>query len=409
MNILLDSRYLFGSLICISIFLLDIGVSFSGYKFTLAFFVFVFILFFSRLDSIILVLVAMFFLACLFSSLSAGMEFIDLTKITLVSIFMASIAAIGSIELNKQQKEDFINIYKNIFLLISSLAIIEFIFANIFGIFLTPSRELVTYGSFVRPFVLFKEPSILNIYLVFSFIIFDLLQKSNQQRYKFSFHKILVILIIILTVSFTGIVMLLGYVGVSYIKNYLLKEISFNNIYRLVSGIFGFFLVGFFIYLLLPDIFDKLFSRASDITLALTAINEVSLNSSVGYRITTLLSIRDYISEASLHQLLVGEGFINFNTWIYQTYAYRGGEMIEGGDVTNLYTVIFLSTGIIGSIIFAAFILSIISHVKKGYKMYLLVFIGLFMMVFGNITSPHLFIFIFTYTVIFKKYNQVRI
>jgi hypothetical protein len=134
-------------------------------------------------------------------------------------------------------------------------------------------------------------------------------------------------------------------------------------------------------------------------------VSSVNLNSSVGYRLITVFSCIDYFINGSYLQVFFGEGFLNFHSWIYAKYSFLGGTMIEDGDVTNLLAVIFLSGGILGTVIFLFYISSLINQVSKENKIYLFTFIFSFMLVYGNITAPHFYLFTYIFLIFFNKKN----
>ena len=166
------------------------------------------------------------------------------------------------------------------------------------------------------------------------------------------------------------------------------------------------------VFLIFPEVFDKLYSRLVDIinvssSLSQLNLNAVNLNSSVGYRLLTVFSIFDYANDGSYFKIFFGEGFLNFHSWIIDRYAFFVGDgtIIEDGDVTNLLAVIFLSGGIIGTLLFGLYIVSLLNKVSLDNKAFLFVFIFCFMLVYGAITEPHLFIFIFIFMTLFNKKN----
>ena len=96
-----------------------------------------------------------------------------LVKIVFVCFMMVSISSSVHFRLNEVDKNHVITYFERTFQLVFILVLIEFLIANIFGFSIyNPSRLSVTYGSFVRPFFLFTEPSILSIYAVFFFYCF---------------------------------------------------------------------------------------------------------------------------------------------------------------------------------------------------------------------------------------------
>lgn len=410
MIIKLNSKNLF-FLALASLLFVDIGFLISGYKITLALLFFLLSFFFMRLSIKSLILVGFYFVATIISSFSQ-IGTLMLVKIFLVCFMMASISSGIHFKIDKLDKEHLIIYFERIFQLVFALVLVEFLIANIFGISIyNPSRLDVTYGSIVRPFFLFTEPSILSIYAVFSFVVFDLLEKSASYKRSHALSKIFCVLIVLFTVSLTGILMLLAHHAV-YLMRFIFYNLNFKNLFIILFRLLLIIFFGLIVFLIFPEVFDKLYSRLVDIinvssSLSQLNLNAVNLNSSVGYRLLTVFSIFDYANDGSYFKIFFGEGFLNFNSWIIDRYAFFVGDgtIIEDGDVTNLLAVIFLSGGIIGTLLFGLYIVSLLNKVSLDNKAFLLVFIFCFMLVYGAITEPHLFIFIFIFITLFNKKN----
>ena len=410
MSITLNSKNFF-LLALASLLLVDLGFLVSGYKITLALFFFFLSFFFMRLSIKTLILVGLYFVATIISSFNQ-MEALILVKIFLVCFMMASVSSSVHFRLDEIDKEDVIMYFERTFQVVFVLVLIEFLVANILGFSIyNPSRLAVTYGSFVRPFFIFTEPSILSIYAVFSFIVFDLLEKSASYKRSYALSKILCILIVIFTVSFTGIVMLLAHHAV-YLIRFIFSIFNLKNLFTIFSRAALLAVITLIVSFIFPDVFDKLYSRFIDIinvssSFSQLDLNAVNLNSSVGYRLLTVFSVFDYVIDGSYFNIFFGEGFLNFHSWIIERYSFfvGAGTIIEDGDVTNLLAVVFLSGGIVGTLFFGLYISSLLNQVSRDNKAFLFVFILCFMLVYGGITEPHFFIFIYIFMAIFNKKN----
>ena len=93
-----------------------------------------------------------------------------------------------------------------------------------------------------------------------------------------------------------------------------------------------------------------------------------------------------------IFKIFLGGRILNFHSWIIDRYSFFVGDgtIIEDGDVTNLLAVVFLSGGIVGTLLFALYLSSLFNHVSLDNKAFLFVFIFCFMLVYGAITEPHL-------------------
>lgn len=395
-----------------SLLLVDQGVLVKGYNITAASFLFLLTFFLTNLRKKTLVCVCAYFFVTILSSYK-NIDILLLIKLTLVCLMMASITSGATNAFDREEQITVTRYFERTFQLVFFFVLIEFLAANILGvaIYSDASRLLVTYGSFVRPFFWFAEPSILSIYAVFSFIVFDLLEHSANNRKKYGLNKALCVLLVILTVSATGAVMLFAHQTVHVVR-FLRNRMNLKNsmvLFRRFSLVgFGVFIIS----LVFPEVFGKLYTRFIEIKNASIAFSDfdwaaINLNSSTGYRLLTIFSVLDYATSGSYTQILLGEGFLNFHGWIIDRYSvfFNGAAIIDDGDVTNLVAVVFLSGGMVGTLIFALYILSLLSRVAQNERAFIIIFVFCFMLVFGSITEPHFFIFIYLLITLFNKKN----
>ena len=410
MSTSLNSKSIF-LLALASLLLVDVGFLVSGFKITFGLFFFFLSFFFMRLSKKALIIVGLYLVATIISSFNK-IDALTLVKIFLVCFMMASVSSAVHLKLDEIQKKDIIFFYEKTFQFVFALVFIEFLVANILGFSIyNSSRLMMTYGSFVRPFFIFTEPSILSIYAVFSFIVFDLLERSASYKKSHALSKVLCILIVIFTVSFTGIIMLLAHHAV-YIYRFIFSNMNLKNLFNIFFRVVLLILISSILSFIFPEVFDKLYSRFRDminvsISFSQLDLGAINLNSSVGYRLLTVFSIFDYFIDGSYFQIFFGEGFLNFHSWIIDRYSFFVGDgtIIEDGDVTNLLAVVFLSGGIIGTLFFAMYISSFLNQVSRDKKAFLFVFILCFMLVYGGITKPHFFIIIYIFMILFNKKN----
>lgn len=411
MNLSIDPKLIL-FLAIISLIFVDIGILVSGYKITFAFFFLLASIFFMKL-SLNCVLAVLLYGAVTFISGLGILDTLMLIKVGLVCLMMLSASCSAKIKLNQIDKEKTVRLFDHVFKLVFTLVSVEFFLANLFGLSIyDPSRLSVTYGSFVRPFFLFTEPSILSIYAVFSFIIFDVMWKSGHTNQSFALSKILCVVIVIYTVSFTGIVLLVAH-NMIYVFQFLTRNLSLKTLRLILFRALLIFVATIALFWMFPSVFDKLYSRLLDMIFVLAALAQfdltsINLNSSVGYRLVTLFSVVDYISHGTLWQILFGEGFLNFHSWVIERYSFLAGTgtILEDGDVTNLIAVIFLSGGLLGGALFFLYIIMLLRNVNKQERIFVFTFIIGFMLVYGGLTEPHFYLFTYILLFFFNKLSS---
>ena len=197
-----------------------------------------------------------------------------------------------------------------------------------------------------------------------------------------------------------------------YLIRFIFSNLNLKNLFIIFSRAASLAVITLIVSFIFPEVFDKLYSRFIDIinvssSFSQLDLNAVNLNSSVGYRLLTVFSVFDYVIDGSYFHIFFGEGFLNFHSWIIDRYSFfvGTGTIIEDGDVTNLLAVVFLSGGIVGTLFFGLYISSLLNQVSRDNKAFLFVFILCFMLVYGGITEPHFFIFIYIFMAIFNKKN----
>ena len=188
---------------------------------------------FYQKDRYIFYTAIIYLIAVLISSIHI-LNLLVFVKICLIGFLMISVATCEHHRIMHLHQRRVFMTYKQVFYVVYFAVTIEFLVANIFGISIyDDSRMLVRYGPFVRPFFLFTEPSVLCVYVVFSYIIFDLYEKFYSDGFSSIILKILCISVIIMTVSFSGMVLLGGYFFTDSIRK-LFKNISITTVFHLI-------------------------------------------------------------------------------------------------------------------------------------------------------------------------------
>lgn len=103
---------------------------------------------------------------------------------------------------------------------------------------------------------------------------------------------------------------------------------------------------------------------------AWSAVGETMVAGSEASRMQSILIMGDYIEETGLPGVLTGEGYGNYQQWFESRFGYlqtqRGLDVpFARGDVYNMVTVILVSTGIIGVVLYAGLVWGI---TRSGYR-----------------------------------------
>ena len=198
------------------------------------------------------------------------------------------------------------------------------------------------------------EPSMLAQILCLYYLLTLCLEKYFNYK-SLNFIKLKIFLMLILTMSTTGIFIIAGLQLLSTMMKLgsIIINLKIRINYKDIFKIFIFFVIVYYT----GNYFDSFTYKMGE---RLFAIREVlmtgHLSGSVGFRVGSLLVIPLYISEANMFNLLLGEGFSNFSIWLSNRYSHLPYSGLSEGLPGNLITALILSSGILGTICFFIYI-----------------------------------------------------
>ncbi|MDB4181829.1 hypothetical protein N9737_03805 [Polaribacter sp.] len=284
----------------------------------------------------------------------------------------------------------------NSFALLSIYCLFEFIIGLIsvqlmFDIenFLNIKGSTTTYRGIRRLRGAFLEPSVMGIALNFYLLYF-----SNLIRISFSKKMILIfvaILLIILTFSssaYAALTLNIIFIIISKLKinNIKLnfKKIIFLSVFALVL-VFG---NNYF--------FAPIYKAFEKLTLIPDVILSGNITGSVGYRINSLIVAPIYIQEAGFYGRMLGTGFSNYSDYIITNYGQNEFSGFYDGSIGNIFSAILLSTGLLGFFSFLVFMKEAIYIQNKLTHMNFIFLVIMALISFGDLTSPWIWIIIYT-------------
>jgi hypothetical protein len=242
------------------------------------------------------------------------------------------------------------------------LIFVKEFFASIFS-----SEYSNSFLGIERPKAGFFEPSHLAIYLCFSYIILDVQDKRNKKNH---FLRVIVLLSLIFSGSLSGLVLIVGYFIVTYVKKigrsflFAIKSnfIQKRTAYQIVAGVLlislGFVLFSESIVSILGAFGDRLFL----VVLALISGDLVGSESS---RVNAMSAVFEYWSQQGFVGVLFGTGYANSKDWLISNYGYLGDlSTFARGQQDNLLAAILLSTGLFGLAAYLVFLLAIFKNTK---------------------------------------------
>lgn len=237
---------------------------------------------------------------------------------------------------------------------ISLLFCLVVIVSNYYGFDVQGSMELGSPPAYLwmdgvkelpRLKSLMLEPSYYAVYLTFIFVFID---RHQLMIRKYNLHKLFVLIALLFTFSLSGYMLFLSYFLLSYVfRRRIPRKWVFYGV---------FFLVGLsFIY-----VSNKKVHSVVDRVLV-TRLNNISRNvdedNSESVRKASLIIFPKYMETSSFLKLLVGEGFSNTEAW--------SKEHTGNGLIYMVLPIVFLSSGIIGFLIFMGFLFLFFIEIKQ--------------------------------------------
>lgn len=248
---------------------------------------------------------------------------------------------------------------------------------------LLPHTRTHDFLGFTRVKGLMLEPAHLAIYMSLVYVVFDLLKKPRDS---IMMQQWLAVVVILLTMSLSGIMILAAYVATKWSKSLLwavlrTRRYSWDELWRaLVLFAFVALLMGFN-WDLVSDVSTLFLERALGIFTVLMSAEYVG---SIGSRANTLPVMVGYWVDHWPWGSLAGTGYGNFEEWLVQTYGYLGSmSSFARGELNSIIAVVGISTGAIGLVLFTLLLLAVVARPFRRDRFQLLAFLFMFQLAYG--------------------------
>lgn len=260
------------------------------------------------------------------------------------------------------------------------------------------------------------EPSILGIFLVFYLILFMFYLPLIYNK-TYSTYVLVTLLLIGLTMSTTAI---LGAAVIILIKIFLKFTAALPRLMylRLKKSLFSFDMIFFCLAIISLTIIDgafveKMLDRIFKIfvvisSLKIGSLDEAFLMGSVGFRVGSLFVMLDYLSDASLVNILFGEGYSNFDRYLMQHFGHIERSGLSRGQPGNIITALVLGTGMLGTTCYFYLLARVVIYRFDSYALVSVTYILLFLLSTGNIGSVTMWYLIYLIGLLNRYSTQIR-
>ena len=142
--------------------------------------------------------------------------------------------------------------------------------------------------------------------------------------------------------------------------------------------------------------FAPIYKTLEKLTLIPDVILNGNITGSVGYRINSLIVAPMYIQEADFYGRMLGTKFSNYSDYIITNYGHNEFSGFYDGSIGNIFSAILLSTGLLGFFSFLFFMKEAIYIQNKLTHMNFIFLVIMALISFGDLTSPWVWIIIYT-------------
>lgn len=201
------------------------------------------------------------------------------------------------------------------------------------------------------------EPSGLGRQMVFSFAILTFYSPQSKVAHIFKiFASIVCVMFLLLTFSMAGLLLF-----VAFLMTYYWKRIfSFPEGLKYIAGA-ALGATSLVVVLFVSDdlSIERVYGEyASRIERGITDVRNGRISSSTGMRIQSVVAPIIYVKDQGLKGVFLGEGYANQEYWVYTNFAFDARSGLSSGILYNIFSVIFISTGILGLVLYLCLILS---------------------------------------------------
>tara|TARA_B110001469_G_scaffold54835_1_gene52904 strand:- start:2605 stop:3897 length:1293 start_codon:yes stop_codon:yes gene_type:complete len=201
-----------------------------------------------------------------------------------------------------------------------------------------------------------NEPSGFARQMVFAFAILSFLRPTSRKAAMIVYlFQITCICFLVLTFSLTGIILFAAFVIARYWRVLFSVKSGLKSIISIAMGVTLIAAVFFFKKDL--SIQDIVATYTERVERGIRDVQAGVISSSTGMRLQSIIIPFEYIKDTGIKGLSIGEGYANQEMWLYMNYAYDARSGMSSGSIYNLFSVVFISTGIIGLILYSFLIL----------------------------------------------------
>ena len=247
-----------------------------------------------------------------------------------------------------------------------------------------------------RPFAFFREPAHLGTFLATYFFVISLyFQRSRFHDISRKFAQLTTLFV----GSLAGVLLLVCAMISMRLHNTFLLYSIWRRAYLkriMIVLILGSPLV-LIITMAFPDIFDQFHDKyIVRIGKFISAIQSGKLEGSEGSRGNAFRSMFDYWRDNGLAGVLFGTGYANYDDWLFQKYGhFETSAALARGHVSNIFAVIFLSTGVFGFSAYCCVIVSLFSSFGPRMSVFPITFVTVLCFTTGSLLNSVFWLSIF--------------
>ncbi len=237
-----------------------------------------------------------------------------------------------------------------------------------------------TYLGFQRINATYVEPAGYATYLVFLYALLDLSEYKGIPLKRRGLMKVITAGMVVLLLSLSGIILLLGYLGCSFLlhrRRKILDVVSSGTFWArsfatgvLFSGLLAVY------WPTVQEVYNLFAGRIEQIFIV---IDRGIFSGSEGGRVQSALVVFRYWGEQGFWEALYGEGYAHHEQWLMREYWYLPPmSSFRRGDLHNIFSAVGIATGIVGYLLY----LSFLTTLARGYQLPL-GFVGLLVLAHG--------------------------
>lgn len=219
-----------------------------------------------------------------------------------------------------------------------------------------------SYLGFQRVNGTYVEPAGYALYLVYVYALLDIAARQGVEIPNLRWKRAAILLVLLATLSFSGVVLLVGYLGASLVfdqRRRIARTLLARSFWK---GVLAFLpVVAVVGYLYGETIYSVGALFVSRFNTVVMVLETGTLTGSEGGRIQSTLITFDYWQEEGGWKVLMGEGYTHHNSWLVNNFWYLPeGSSFRRGDVHSIFSVVGIATGVVGYVTYILLVYSIV-------------------------------------------------